>query len=345
MAAMRSLPSTVIAELSPRFGVSPEALRFLGGGKEWSDGSLYTFRARDGDRVLKFLCFPEADGEGLERAEDRIRCVRFFGERGCRIVTPEPSAEGALFQTCIRDGFSWLAYAYRKVPGRVVEKGDASYRSGAYFRAVGEVLGGLHAAWESRGEVALRDGSSASSRVLRGWRDEWSGFRSWCRDDEVGRAWERLGDELGSVPVDADGYGFVHNDAHVWNLLFDPGAEPARGGGEPALTVIDFDVSTFHWFGCDIATALYSFHMLGAGRPDPPPFSALGDAASASFLEGYRRRREPGQAWLERLELFLQYRRILLFTVFQGETDKHPAWKARWREGILNEDVRLFGGR
>jgi hypothetical protein len=44
-----------------------------------------------------------------------------------------------------------------------------------------------------------------------------------------------------------------------------------------------------------------------------------------------------------RLELFLHYRRCLLFMPFQEESAKHPAWRANWLAAIEEGDKRLFG--
>jgi hypothetical protein len=69
----------VFAELAPRFGADPARLVFLGGGQEWSDGTLYSFPSGGIDRVIKFIAVPDADREGLERARDRETWTRLAG--------------------------------------------------------------------------------------------------------------------------------------------------------------------------------------------------------------------------------------------------------------------------
>jgi amicoumacin kinase len=178
-----------------------------------------------------------------------------------------------------------------------------------------------------------------------GWREEWASMRRWCRDGEVGAAWERLRDALARLPVEKRGYGFVHNDAHVWNLLLDPESAAARPKEEPELTLIDFDCAGYHWYQCDCAVALYSFLTLAAGglETEAGPPEGVRENTFREFWAGYRRHRDPGADWMERLDLFLHYRRCLLFMPFQEQTAAHPAWRKRWKDRILAEDARLFG--
>ncbi len=346
---MKTIPEGVLRTLCGRFGTEAAELEFLGGGQDWSDGILYTFlrRSETGGgvepipMVIKFLSFPASDEAALLRSRQRVEFVRYFGERGSRIISPEPSLRGELHESLEEGGLAFVAYAYRKARGRVVEKGDPSIGTGAFFRAMGAAIGQLHAHWEARPEELRSDGTSGASASLRGWRDEWAFMRSWCRDEEVGSAWERIRDALEGLEVRKSTYGFVHNDAHAWNLVFDPEEEAARSGGEPELTIIDFDVANYHFYLSDAANALYSIETMGAegmesGKPLPDGFR---DWAFGLFWEGYRRFRDPGS--LELLDLFLNYRRCLLFMPFQEQTAKDPAWRRRWKSKILSEAARL----
>jgi amicoumacin kinase len=365
---MKRVPKPVMEDLCGRYGVDPEAIEFLGGGEDWSDGVLYSFSPRSGGEtsrsggetsrsggetsrsgdaapmVIKFLAFPSSDGDAIRRSRDRVAFVRYFGEKGSRVIKPEPSLGGKLEEIVEADGIAHLAYVYKKAKGRVVDKSDPSTRSGAFYRAMGATIGQLHASWEARPETLKSDGTSDQSEALKGWRDEWAFFLGWCHDDEVKLAWIHLKDALAKLPVDKSTYGFVHNDAHAWNLIFDPETESARSGGEPEFTLIDFDVANYHFFLSDAANALYSIVIMGSGGPEagsPPP--GFVDWAFAHFWEGYKRFREPENRDPELLDLFLQYRRCLMFMPFQEQTAKNPAWRERWKGHILSEDAKLFG--
>jgi Ser/Thr protein kinase RdoA (MazF antagonist) len=175
-------------------------------------------------------------------------------------------------------------------------------------------------------------------------------FREWGKEPRVHVAWDHLRNALENHSRATSEFGFVHNDAHVWNMLFDPDALPpgpdgqARAG-EPDLCLIDFDVSGQHWFLCDCAAALFSFLQMTnfrVGYPNPlgPGFR---EWSFNHFWEGYRRKRPTPESWLKDLDLFLQYRRCLLFVAMQGETAKDTSWREAWIKEIETEDKKLFG--
>jgi Ser/Thr protein kinase RdoA (MazF antagonist) len=342
---MKTIPKAAFARFAERCGKRADELAFFSGGQDWSDGTLFRYDSEGRAMVLKILDMRAEDGEGRERAADRVRFVSYFGESGCSIVLPMPFPGDTLFAEESEGEKSYLAYRYGFVPGRTVEKNDKSPYTGNFYRAVGSLLGRLHAAWEKRPESLTLEGTSDASRFLKGWRDEMASFRDWCKDDEVRGAWDNLRIALSKLPVDKAGYGFVHNDAHAFNMLFDPDAEPGRSGGEPRLTLLDFDVANYHWFMNDSAIALYSFFIMSTGGietlQEPP--AGFRDFAFSAFWEGYRRHRDPGALWVEKIDLFLQYRRCLMFMPFQEETAKKPAWRSLWKSRILAEDKRLFG--
>jgi amicoumacin kinase len=350
---MKTIPEIAKNELCRRFGADPSALAFLGGGQDWSDGTLFVFDSAAAGpgalrrMVLKILDAEASDRDAVSRAGERVEFMRHLADQGARVILPEPSREGLLFESVREGPRVYMAYAYAMVRGRPVDEKDGIAHAGAYYRAMGGVLGRLHAISEARSETLSPDGTSSACTALRGWREEWSGFRSWCRDDEVGAAWEHLRTALERLPVDKTGYGLVHNDAHAWNLLLDPESPDFGAGREPELTLIDFDVANYHWFMNDSAVALYSLLMMAGhgieSEPGPPP--GFREKAFAEFWRGYERHRDPGPYWRECLDLFLQYRRCLLFMPFQEETAKHPAWRKRWKDRILAEDARLLGGR
>jgi len=115
---------------------------------------------------------------------------------------------------------------------------------------------------------------------------------------------------------------------HVGNFLIDPNSS----ADEPELTILDFDVANYHWYLNDCAVALYSFGLQQTGgiETEARPPEGFAKRASGLFWEGYSRHKDPGSLDLDKLELFLQYRRCLLFMPFQEQT-------------ALEADRKLFG--
>jgi Ser/Thr protein kinase RdoA (MazF antagonist) len=352
---MKHIPPAVRAELARDFGASAELLKKIGGGENWSDGTVYEFESGSGQRqrILKILDFDRDDDLAFTRDHQRLETVSWLGAQGCRIVSPLPRPDGSLFSeridTSEAKGRRYLAYSYLKVKGRPAQD-EPCIRSGAYFVAAGELLGSLHSAWESRGAEVDSSGLFSRLPAIGSWEGEVDFFTGMCQDEAVRRAWGNLRAALAARPKGRGEYGFVHNDAHVWNILFDPssvppGSDGKAGAGEPELHIIDFDVANFHWFLSDCAVTLYSFLQMHSRRPDigdglPEGFREFG---FSRFWEGYRRRRTLPDGWLDELDLFLHYRSCLLFTVFQGQTALDPYWRGALAARIAEMDRRFFG--
>jgi len=341
---VKRVPEPVLSALAPRFGATLAGLAFLGGGQDFSDGTVYRFPGPAGDQVLKILGPFPPDDAALEVAEARLACVKRLADAGSPLVRPVPSRAGSIFERAEADGEVYLAYAYPFAPGRAAEPSDAGVRSGTYARALGAAVARLHAASERLEEPLRPEGTSGRQPALGGWRDEWAFFRQWCHDAEVGAAWERLRGALERLPVERAEYGFVHNDVHPGNAVLDPAAA-ADGAAEPELLFIDFDVAGYHWFLNDAAAAIHGLASLRAGGLEHGAGLEPAELAEVGrpFWEGYRRHRVPGDAWMARLPLFLQYRRCLLFMPFQELTAARPEWRARWKGRIAAADAELFG--
>ena len=56
----------------------------------------------------------------------------------------------------------------------------------------------------------------------------------------------------------------------------------------------------------------------------------------AFFFKGYEREHRLPAEWLDRLDLFIAYRRILLFTVMHGWIQSQPDLHRSWRGMILS---------
>ena len=57
------------------------------------------------------------------------------------------------------------------------------------------------------------------------------------------------------------------------------------------------------------------------------------------WLEGYEREHHLSREWLDQLDLFIAYRRVLLFTVMQGWLQSKPDLRSAWKQMILDEPV------
>ncbi len=348
---MKEIPTQIRDSMASRFGMDAAALVFFGGGQDWSDGTVYRSPGPGGgpDLVLKILDFPDNDRQALARSQARLELLGPLSASGSCLLSPRPALDGSVFVEAAEGDKRYLGYAYPFAAGRTVEEGDPCLASGALYRSLGAELGRLHAAAEvlaksPAGKVSA-SGASAVYPELGGWREEMDFFASWCAEPRVARAWERLRTALAELAIKPEAYGFIHNDAHLWNFLFDPQSQAARSGSEPQLCLIDFDVANFHWYLADCAAAIYSFHILARGMEEPGRSLPTGfeDGPVRLFWEGYRRHRDPGPDWQRHVDIFLHYRRCLLFMPFQEQTKQRPDWRDSWLAAIEAGDKKLFG--
>jgi Ser/Thr protein kinase RdoA (MazF antagonist) len=206
-------------------------------------------------------------------------------------------------------------------PGRPV---PAKTWDPVFFAKWGETIGRLHhLAQQYPSWQASLD--PETGEALLTWREECRGFTAWTQDADAKAAWADMERELDALPVTREVFGFTHNDPHIWNLLYD---------GE-RLTLLDFDVANHHWFINDLAIACQSILFEQTGGMDRPVYDH--DKLRAFFghvLEGYERQHHLATEWLNRLDLFIAYRRLLLFTVMQGWIGAKPDWRASWKRMI-----------
>ena len=173
---------------------------------------------------------------------------------------------------------------------------------------------------------ALKDPETGNDLLT--WRGEWECFHNWCQDEEVKSRWVEIKQSLESLPVTREVFGFIHNDPHIWNLLVE---------GDQ-ITLLDFDVANHHWFVNDIAIACQNILMFHSGGLNSSlrRLNKL-EEFLGYFMQGYRRENDLPLDWLRHLDLFIAYRRILLFIVMKNWIRSQPKRYRTWKRLILTQ--------
>lgn len=322
---MIPVPQAVLEPLAQSFGTVATSLSHFGGGREESDGVVYAYPYKDARRLLKIMAIPvENRHRGLLCLEERLQFMRFLGENGTHIAFPRLSPQGNLYETVLFGPHLWVGYSMEVVPGKT-KRGDRW--NAEFFRNWGQTVGMLHRlarrypSWEASVDPA-------SGEKFLTWYEEWESFYNWCQDDKVKLKWVEIKGRLDALPVTRNVFGFIHNDPHIWNLLVD---------GD-RITLLDFDVANHHWFVNDIAIACQSVLFSLSGGMDRPVHRREKLLGFLSFfMEGYEREYHLSSEWLDRLDLFIAYRRILLFTVMHGWLRSKPDRYASWRQMIMSQ--------
>jgi amicoumacin kinase len=322
---MITVPAPVLAALAQLYNLPPAALAHFSGGREESDGEIFVYPYQDRRRLLKVMALPEDQAElGLFRLEERLRFAHRAGEAGIRLAHPMLSPQGRLYELAHLEGRLWPAYSMEIAPGRTPGTEDLTP---GLVRAWGRLTGRLHrlAAGLPFQRASIHP---ASGQAVLTWQEEWQDFADWSKDDQVLERWQDMRRRLEALPIERGSFGFLHNDLHQWNLLAE---------GE-TITLLDFDVANYHWFVNDIAIACQSILFdLSGGMHRPVHAREELVGFLRRFLSGYREEYSLPAEWLDHLDLFFAYRRILLFTVMHGWISSHPEKHAAWKGMILSD--------
>jgi amicoumacin kinase len=291
----------VIEELCKQHGIKKECLQFLGGGNEDSDGIAYLFESKGKKKVLKILSFEEEKKQSLEAFEERIRFAHFLGESGVRIAFPKALNSSELYSKITEGKYIFVAYVMDYIEGKMPE---TIMLTTEFVRSWGKLIGRTHKLtkqypiWKNLN----------SNRFEFGYQDEIDFFQNWCKEDSVKTAWIDMKKIMDDMPKDRDCYGVIHNDNHQRNII-------AR---EKDITLIDIDCITGQFFLQDITVPAQGimFDLTGGMyKPvdDIEPLKKYFDY----FINGYEQECHLDSIWLEKITTFINYRRLLLFTVMQ----------------------------
>ena len=297
---------------------------YFAGGHNWSDGTLFEFIRSGQNYLVKFLDATEP-GKTASMAE-RLDYLNYLSSLGIDIIPPIASEKGNLIETAELEGTKAF-FAWKKVEGDHINLADPLDLTD-FYRNWGSLIGRIHHLAQSYPhwqESLARDDENVS---LISWQREWDVFYNWVPDAEVKQAWVKIREQLEAFPRHRQNFGFIHNDPHPGNILL--------SGGK--IVLIDFDVSNYMWFITDIAICIYSeysrcgFHSQHQNRvKDLPKLFLL------PFLQGYLENNQLPMEEFSRLEFFLNYRRVLMFTVFYEQIQKgNPAHLQRMKEEIIS---------
>ncbi|WP_146005385.1 phosphotransferase enzyme family protein [Haloimpatiens massiliensis] len=143
-------------------------------------------------------------------------------------------------------------------------------------------------------------------------------------DKKVLDVWNKIVSKLKALPKDKDSYGLIHNDFHQYNFFINK---------DNKLTVFDFDDCLYSWFIYDIAIAFY--HVV-ACVPANELQNQINFAWSfiGAFLQGYTKENVIDSYWIEKIPLFLEYRRLCsyMFFVKMWSQENIEPWQKEYLE-------------
>jgi Ser/Thr protein kinase RdoA (MazF antagonist) len=321
---MIPVPHDVLDCLSRKFSFEPDTLTKIGGGREDSDGVVYTSYNEPRKRIIKITAHKADDASADFKLSERAKFFAYLGNHQVPVIAPMPNANGNLIESTIDGESRFMAYCYYYLPGETLKPDKWS---DDVLTNWGVLIGQTHRHTQ---EYSVYDGVTepeTGKRFLH-WEDEIDGFIDWCADEDVKMVWRSLKQRIAALPKNRQTYGMVQNDPHMENMLIH----------DNKLSLIDLDVSCCHFFTCDLAIAIQSVLFTLSGGMERPvqDIDALRRFVTRLF-EGYRKECDLPDDAPEAVELFIAYRRALLFTVMQDWLKTKSEYNETWKRMTIEQ--------
>lgn len=323
---MHSVPREIYTELSKLFTVDSEAFavsedtsliasgdiecsdpEYFAGGHAWSDGTIFRYRSHYQDILIKICPRNNSDLFATTRIEERLRYMHYLRTNGLAIILPILSSQQHFVESST--DASYFAYAWKMIQGK--NPAIASpFELASFYQNWGKLIGKMHYLAKSYPDWTHSPMHDQEANPILGWQSEWQHFYHWIPDADVKEAWIEIRKALEKLPTSRENFGFVHNDPHPGNIIDSDGT----------LVLIDFDVANYHWFILEIAICIYSeYSRVQFHSPFANQLPYLEELFLRPFMQGYRSENHLPAPEFEQIELFLNYRRCLMFTVFYDQ--------------------------
>ncbi len=323
---MRTIQHEILQELASRFGYNVGDLVHLGGGRGDSDGITYRATREGIPFVFKIIEANPQNPYAELMTNSRAAFFHYLGVNGVDTVSPVPNAQGNLTEMASTQDACNIAYTYPLLPG---EHPDPHKWDEATLKAWGKVIGKTHRLTKA---YPVWQGIDVPEGRLLYWREELINFHNICGDEDVKAAWLKMLEKAERLKQTRDTFGFVHNDPHMQNVLVYEGK----------VSLLDFDVANCHFFAADLAIAIQSvLFTLGGGIDRPVQNKKAIAFFTDALFAGYQEENDLIPEIKDAVNLFIDYRRLLLFTVMEEWLNSQPEVRAGWKALILDAPVIL----
>lgn len=295
---MKPLKDSIKNDLSQKFGLEPSKLVFLAGGREDSDGIVFTV-----NKGGKKLVFKISQASDEIRAKSKQNFAHYLGSFGIHISRPIKNINGKIYEIAKDGAISYIATLMEYIDGRNPDSCELQNNSKLVYEW-GKLTGKMHKA--AKAYPIWKNSCEFDERF--GFETEIDSFMRISPNDFVKNKWLDIRKRLEGLPVNRDCYGFIHNDNHQMNIIV----------SDNNIAVIDFDCAECHFFANDILLPIQGllFDVCG-GMMSPVTDIEVLKRFYSHFLKGYMTENNIDGFWLRNLGVFLEYRRLLLYTVMQ----------------------------
>ena len=321
---MKPIQDEIRNELAGRFGIDGDELSFLAGGREDSDGIVYT-TSRNGKKYV----FKISQASDEEHVKSILEFAHYLGSCGIRIGSPIKNGNGNIYEISKDNGTLLIAVMMEYIDGYIPDA-DVLQKNSQLIYEWGKLTGKMHNA--AKKYPIWRNACASDERY--GFEAEIDSFIRMSPNEFIREKWQEMKEKLRTLPINRDTYGFIHNDNHQMNII-------ATG---KEIAVIDFDCAECHFFVNDILLPVQGLLFdVSGGMMNPVSKPEVLKNFYKYFLEGYQTENKLDSYWFDQLGTFLEYRRLLLYTVLQGWLSKDKEADEAFLNMIKNPcDVNIF---
>ena len=296
---MKPIKDEIRNELAGRFGINGDELSFLAGGREDSDGIVYTV-LKHGEKYV----FKISQASDEEHVKNVLEFTHYLGKCGIQIGSPIANQNGNIYEKSKDNDTLLIATLMEYIDGYTPDA-DVLQKDTQLIYEWGKLTGKMHNA--AKKYPIWRNVCENDERY--GFEAEIDSFIRMSPNEFIREKWQDMKERLRTLPINRDTYGFIHNDNHQMNIIV--------SGTE--LSVIDFDCAECHFFVNDILLPVQGLLFdVSGGMMNPVSKPEVLRDFYKYFLAGYQTENALDPFWFEQLGTFLEYRRLLLYTVLQG---------------------------
>jgi Ser/Thr protein kinase RdoA (MazF antagonist) len=321
---MVTVSDKVLTQLCMQQNINKNQLQLLGGGRADSDGIAYTFADNGKQKVLKILAFEKDRQCDIKTFEERVQFAHFLGEHDVPIAYPQANDACGLYSSYLEEKYVFLAYVMEFCEGKSPE---TSMLVTGLAQDWGRLIGRIH---KSTKQYDIWKNLNYNNFEF-GYQDEIDFFENWCKEDKVKVAWRQMRITMDDLPKDRGSYGLIHNDNHQKNII-------VKGKD---ITLIDIDCMAGQFFLQDIVVPAQGIMFDLCGGMHRPldsiePLKRYFDL----FINGYEQENHLDERWLKQINTFINYRRLLLFTVMQDYLNTNIPLKEAFI-AMINEPPKI----
>lgn len=289
-----------------------------------SSNLIYEFKDGNKEYILRIS---KNKLEKLSYYEGEMNFINYLFLGKGNVSRVIPSKSNNLVEYVKYDGEYYFISIFEKAKGHSPDINDEKEWNNELFYKWGEAMGKFHALSKCYSQNDIK--------ILRNqWNEDIyfnEEFSMKDKDNSIYEIWNKILVEIKSLPKDKNSYGLIHYDFHHYNFFIDNGK----------IVIFDFDDCLYHWFVCDIAIAIYhAIEVMGFTNHKEKNLFAYNFIKN--FMEGYLSQTYIHEYWIEKIPIFLEYRRIcsysFMYKLLEGKNldERKKYYMEKRREEIKN---------